>query len=90
VLGHLQRGGSPVTFDRLLALRLGTAATRFLATNTDSGMVAMRNNEVVLVPIDQAAGNIRTVPPDSAVVQTARDLGLCFGDEAPGTFLPQA
>jgi ATP-dependent phosphofructokinase / diphosphate-dependent phosphofructokinase len=88
VLGHLQRGGSPVTFDRLLALRLGTAATRFLASSEESGMVAMRNNEVVLVPIHQAAGNIRTVPPDSPVVQTARDLGLCFGDEVPGTFLP--
>jgi ATP-dependent phosphofructokinase / diphosphate-dependent phosphofructokinase len=90
VLGHLQRGGSPVTFDRLLALRLGAAATRFLAETDQSGMVAVRNNEVVLVPMKLAVGNIRTVPADSPIVRTARDLGLCFGDEAPGTFLPAA
>lgn len=86
VLGHLQRGGSPVTSDRLLALRLGTAATRFLAETEDSGMVAIRNNETVLVPLEDAARDIRTVPADSPIVQTARDLGLCFGDEVPGTF----
>ncbi|HEX2735651.1 MAG TPA: ATP-dependent 6-phosphofructokinase [Polyangiaceae bacterium] len=86
VLGHLQRGGSPVTFDRLLALRLGTAATRFLAETDKSGMVAIKNGEVVLVPLEEATGNIRTVPQDSAVVATARDLGVCFGDEAPGSF----
>lgn len=87
VLGHLQRGGSPVTFDRLLALRLGAAATRFLAETDQSGMVAVRGSEVVLVPIQQAVGNIRTVPPDSPMVRTARDIGICFGDEQPGTFL---
>jgi 6-phosphofructokinase 1 len=86
VLGHLQRGGSPVTSDRLLALRLGTAATRFLAESEDSGMVAMRNNETVLVPLEDAAKDIRCVPQDSPVVQTGRDLGICFGDEPNGTF----
>jgi 6-phosphofructokinase 1 len=86
VLGHLQRGGSPVTSDRLLALRLGTAATRFLAESEASGMVAMRNNETVLVPLEDAAKDIRRVPKDSPVVQTARDLGICFGDEPDGTF----
>lgn len=86
VLGHLQRGGSPVTSDRLLALRLGTAATRFLAESEASGMVAMRNNETVLVPLEDAAKDIRCVPKDSPVVQTARDLGICFGDEPDGTF----
>jgi 6-phosphofructokinase 1 len=86
VLGHLQRGGSPVTSDRLLALRLGTAATRFLAESEESGMVAMRNNETVLVPLEDAAKDIRRVPQDSPVVQTGRDLGICFGDEPNGTF----
>lgn len=86
VLGHLQRGGSPVTSDRLLALRLGTAATRFLAETELSGMVAIRNNETVLVPLEDAAKEIRRVQLDSPVVQTARDLGLCFGDEPDGTF----
>lgn len=87
VLGHLQRGGSPVTADRLLALRMGTAATRFLADTDRSGMVAIRNNEIELVSLEEATGEIRTVPPASPIVRTARDLGLCFGDEAPGTFL---
>ncbi len=87
VLGHLQRGGSPVTSDRLLSLRLGTAATRFLAETTESGMVAVRNNEIELVSLDIAAGDIRTVPADSPVVRTGRDLGMCFGDEPAGTFL---
>lgn len=86
VLGHLQRGGTPVTSDRLLALRLGTAATRFLAETEESGMVAIRNNETILVPLEDAAKDTRTVPPDSPIVQTGRDLGMCFGDEAPGTF----
>ncbi len=87
VLGHLQRGGSPVTSDRLLALRMGTAATRFLAETEQSGMVAIRNNLLELVSLEEATGDIRTVPMDSPVVATARDLGLCFGDEPEGTFL---
>lgn len=86
VLGHLQRGGGPVTSDRLLALRLGTAATRFLADGAASGMVAVRNGEVVLVSLDEAVQDIRRVAPGSSVVRTARDLGICFGDEAPGAF----
>lgn len=86
VLGHLQRGGGPVTFDRLLALRYGTGATRFLADTDRSGMVAMKNGEITLVPLEDATTDIRVVPADSSIVQTARDLGLCFGDEAAGTF----
>jgi ATP-dependent phosphofructokinase / diphosphate-dependent phosphofructokinase len=81
VLGHLQRGGGPVPSDRLLALRLGTAATRYLAECPDSGMVAIRNNEVALVSLEDAAADIRRVSADSLVVQTARDLGISFGDE---------
>jgi ATP-dependent phosphofructokinase / diphosphate-dependent phosphofructokinase len=88
VLGHLQRGGSPVMTDRLLALRMGCAATRFLATTTESGMVALRCGELELVPLSEATRAIRTVPPDSNVLQTGRDLGLCFGDEPEGFFLP--
>jgi 6-phosphofructokinase 1 len=49
-------------------------------------MVAMRNNETVLVPLEDAAKDIRCVPQDSPVVQTGRDLGICFGDEPNGTF----
>jgi ATP-dependent phosphofructokinase / diphosphate-dependent phosphofructokinase len=87
VLGHLQRGGSPVMSDRLLALRMGCAATRFLHESSESGLVAVRNDEMKFVSLDEATGGMRTVPPDSNVLQTGRDLGLCFGDEPEGSFL---
>jgi phosphofructokinase-like protein len=88
VLGHLQRGGSPVMTDRLLALRLGCAATRFLAETDRSGLVAVRHGAIELVSLQEGTKHLRTVPPDSNVLQTGRDLGLCFGDEPAGTFLP--
>jgi len=89
VLGHLQRGGAPVTADRLLALRLGAAAVRFLAETDEglSGMVAVNGQDICYVPLAAAASGIRTVPLDSEVLRTGRDLGLCFGDEPIGTFL---
>lgn len=89
VLGHLQRGGAPVTADRLLALRLGTAATRFLAETdaTVSGMVAVDGQHIRLVPLSEVDSGIRTVQLDSEVLRTGRDLGICFGDEPRGTFL---
>jgi 6-phosphofructokinase 1 len=88
VLGHLQRGGSPVTTDRLLALRMGCAATRFLADRSESGVVALRCGELEFVPLSVATRGIRTVTPNSSALQTGRDLGLCFGDEPEGFFLP--
>ncbi len=86
VLGHLQRGGSPVMTDRVLALRLGCAATRFLESSTESGLVAVRDGDIELVPLEEGTRHIRTVPLDSNVLQTARDLGLAFGDESDGSF----
>jgi 6-phosphofructokinase 1 len=86
VLGHLQRGGSPVMTDRVLALRLGCAATRFLESRAESGLVAVRGHDIQLVPIEEGTQRIRTVPLDSNVLQTARDLGLAFGDEPQGAF----
>lgn len=87
VLGHLQRGGAPVTADRLLALRLGAAAARFLGESDDgrSGLVAVRGSTIRLASLEECQG-LRTVPLDSEVLQTGRDLGLCFGDEPRGTF----
>jgi 6-phosphofructokinase 1 len=86
VLGHLQRGGSPVSFDRLLALRMGCAAIRYLAHTDKSGLVAQVGGEIGLVPFDEIAGGIRSVEVQSDTIATGRDLGICFGDEAPGTF----
>jgi ATP-dependent phosphofructokinase / diphosphate-dependent phosphofructokinase len=87
VLGHLQRGGSPTTFDRLLALRFGAAAVRFLAAGVKTGMVALQADKVVLVSLEEAASGTKTVPLDSDKVVTGREMGLCFGDEPEGHFL---
>ncbi len=86
VLGHLLRGGHPSSADRLLALRFGAAAIGEIAAGKQSGMVAMRNGEVTLVPLEDAAGKTRTVPIDKGLVHSARDLGICFGDEAETCF----
>jgi len=87
VLGHLQRGGSPVPFDRLLAQRLGCAAVRYLAESDQSGMVAQVSGKISLVPFEQVVGGTRGVELGSDIVQTGRDIGICFGDEPAGTFL---
>jgi ATP-dependent phosphofructokinase / diphosphate-dependent phosphofructokinase len=86
VLGHLQRGGTPVVNDRLLALRFGCAVTRFLEETTESGLVALRAGETRLVPLSEVTRGLRNVPLDSSILQTGRDLGLSFGDEPPGMF----
>ncbi|MBL7180654.1 MAG: ATP-dependent 6-phosphofructokinase [Desulfobacterales bacterium] len=80
VLGHLQRGGSPTTFDRLISLRFGAAAVRMIEEKKFGAMVALDPPEVKAVPLDQVIGSIRRVPLDSDSIQTARDIGICFGD----------
>jgi 6-phosphofructokinase 1 len=80
VLGHLQRGGSPTTFDRLLALRFGAAAVRLVAERQFGMMVALQPPRIVSVSIEEALAKPRRVPLDSDSVATARDLGVSFGD----------
>lgn len=80
VLGHLQRGGSPTTFDRLLALRFGAAAVRVIEKGEFGCMVALEPPRVRTVPLEQIIGTIRGVPLDGDTLQTARDIGICFGD----------
>jgi 6-phosphofructokinase 1 len=80
VLGHLQRGGSPTAFDRLAALRFGAAAVRCIAAGEQNVLVAYRPPQVITVPLERAIGGIKTVPLDSDTIQTARDLGISFGD----------
>lgn len=89
VLGHLQRGGGPTTADRLLAQRFGAAAVRFLAAGADSGMVALRGGRLELVGLDEVAGRTKQVPLDLDTLITAREMGLCFGDEPAGRFTEQ-
>ncbi len=79
-LGHLQRGGFPTTFDRLLALRFGAAAVRAVADGRFGYMVALDPPEVTLVKMVDALRGPRGVPLDSDVIATARELGVCLGD----------
>lgn len=80
VLGHLQRGGQPTTFDRLLSLRFGAAAIRALDEGNAGVMVVLDPPTVRYVPLYQATRRMKTVPLDSDTVITARDLGISFGD----------
>lgn len=78
--GHYQRGGAPCPADRLLTTRLGVAAANFIRDGKFGNMVAIRDNQIVPVPLPEVAGKLKTVPPDSDIVQAARDLGLSMGD----------
>ena len=80
VLGHLLRGGTPTTFDRLLSLRFGTAAVRALAAGETGVMVGLDCSEIRCVPFSDVAGKMRGVPVHSDTILTARDLGITFGD----------
>jgi len=88
VLGHLQRGGSPTAYDRILATRFGVEAARRACQGESGIMVALRGTEVVSVPLAQAAGAVRTVPPDHPMVLAARAVGTRFGDETAPTTAP--
>lgn len=80
VLGHLQRGGAPTTFDRLLALRFGAAAVRLVEEGTFGLMVALHSSNMDAVPLADAITSRKKVDIDSDKVLTARDIGICLGD----------
>ncbi len=80
VLGHLLRGGSPTTFDRLISLRFGAAAIRALEAGQSGVMVALDPPTVRYVPLAAATHRMKVVPLDCDTILTARDLGTCFGD----------
>src|SRR5215213_8154033 len=80
VLGHLQRGGTPNAFDRMIATNFGTCAVRALANGEHGVMVALRASEVITVPLLEAVSALKTVPPDGQLVRTARDTGISFGN----------
>jgi ATP-dependent phosphofructokinase / diphosphate-dependent phosphofructokinase len=80
VLGHLQRGGAPTSFDRILATRFGARAVELLMEGTFDCMVAFHPPDIVAVPLEQIVGRTRTVPPDFDVIRTARAMGIAMGD----------
>ncbi|MEN0110605.1 MAG: ATP-dependent 6-phosphofructokinase [Planctomycetota bacterium] len=82
VLGHLQRGGSPTTFDRVLATQFGAHAVRLVMEGRFGEMICSRPPEMTSVPIIEAVNVLRQVDPYGPCVQAARALGISFGDRA--------
>ena len=82
VLGHLQRGGAPTPFDRVLATQYGAHAVRLIMEGKMGEMVCYHPPEIESVPIIEAVNQVRTVNPDGSTVQAARGLGVCFGDRS--------
>jgi 6-phosphofructokinase 1 len=80
VLGHLQRGGAPTSFDRVLATRFGARAVELLMEGKFDHMVAFHPPDIVAVPLEKIVGRTRTVPPDFDVIRTARAMNISLGD----------
>ncbi len=80
VLGHVQRGGSPIAFDRVLASQFGVMAFEQVLQANFGTMVAAQNNKIVTVPLKEAIAEYNFVDPDSFLVHTARGMGISFGD----------
>jgi phosphofructokinase-like protein len=80
VLGHIQRGGSPIAYDRNLALRFGAAAVRCIREGRLGTMVALQGADIRAVPLAEAISAVKTVPRDNDLVVSARQLGISFGD----------
>ena len=80
VLGHIQRGGSPSPFDRILATRFGVAAADCIARGEFGRMVCLRATKIVSVPLEEAIGVYKTVDPNGDYIRAARGVGIGFGD----------
>jgi 6-phosphofructokinase 1 len=81
VLGHLQRGGSPSSFDRLLGTRFGVHAAELCYHDNTCQVVALRGQEVISMPLEAAVANHKRVPPDGELVGVARAIGIELGEE---------
>ena len=80
VLGHLQRGGTPSPFDRILGTRLGSEAVNFIINKDFGYMVGVKDNHLEKVPLETVAKGSRLVPLDHPLLRAARSVGACFGD----------
>jgi 6-phosphofructokinase 1 len=83
VLGHLQRGGDPTPFDRVLATQYGHHAAQLIIRGQFGRMVTLQHGRIDCVPIESVANTQRTVPADDPLLLTARDIGICLGDAVP-------
>lgn len=82
-LGHVQRGGTPSSFDRLLCTRLGTKATQLLARGVYNVMVGYDSGHCAPVPLEEVAGRRKVIAADHPMIVSARLVGTCMGDEVP-------
>lgn len=80
ILGHLQRGGTPSAYDRILATKLGTACADCIKNEKFGTMVAIQQNEIVSVPLEKVVKKIKMVPLDHEWIKSARRVGTCLGD----------
>ena len=80
VLGHVQRGGTPTSRDRILATRFGFHAFELLMEGRFQCVVVQQNNRTCSMPLSEVAGKIRTVPPDHETIRAAKAIGMTFGD----------
>lgn len=80
VPGHFQRGGSPCAYDRVLCTRLGAAAAELIKENKYGYMVALKNDKIIPIPLSEVAGKLKSVPLDSEIIKSARQIGISFGD----------
>ncbi|GAV23801.1 6-phosphofructokinase [Carboxydothermus pertinax] len=81
VLGHLQRGGGPTPFDRILATRFGVAAVNAWLAGKYNVMVALQGGKITAVPISEGIKKLKLVPLDSEIIMTAKATGISFGDD---------
>jgi 6-phosphofructokinase 1 len=79
VLGHLQRGGTPTMFDRVLATRFGSKAAELADKGSEGVMVGIRCQDIVTVPLADAIARLKTVPPDHHLIKCAISVGTSFG-----------
>ncbi|MCP4592996.1 MAG: 6-phosphofructokinase [bacterium] len=82
ILGHVQRGGSPVAFDRVLATLFGHEAARLAAAGKFNELVVQQGNRITTVPLSEVADQQRTVPIDDPLIAASRAVGVSFGDES--------
>lgn len=81
VPGHMQRGGEPCPYDRVLSTRLGAAAAKLIKKKEYGYMVAVKNNDITKTPLEEVAGKLKTVDPGCSIIQEAKMVGISFGDE---------
>jgi len=80
VLGHIQRGGSPTPYDRVLATRFGVAAVDLIAAGGFGKTVCLKGEQIQAVDIADTVGQMKAIDPRGELIAAARAIGICFGD----------